>query len=167
MLSKSTVCQSQETRKMRLMHFRLEWNRKQSINSACLWFYFFQNGKKDDTNAGIGADSNIVDKRLERHCRQNWEIERFWLSIRKEEEAICDMAFLKIMLTIKYIVINFVVFSFYNITLIAKGHCFSLQPSPVAILSVNAGDVKRHAPLWLPTCPGMLVQTCIRDGLTD
>lgn len=63
------------------------------------------------------------------------------------------MAFLKIMLTIKYIVINFVVFSFYNITLIAKGYCFSFQPSPVAILSVNAGH--------------MLVQTCIRDGLTD
>lgn len=82
--------------------------------------------KKVSTEARIGGASNILGKRHERHWRQNSGKERFWLNVRKEEGATCDIPvrFLRIILTITYIIIHVVVFSFYNITLVCKRMLF-------------------------------------------
>ena len=71
--SPKVLCQSQETRKMRLMHSRLEGNGEKSTDLTCLWSYLFHSRKEEDTEAGPGEASNILDKRHERHWGQNWK----------------------------------------------------------------------------------------------
>lgn len=100
-----------------------------------------------------------------RGMKDTWgETERSWFTIRWEEEASCDMAFLKIILGIrtKYI-LKYVVFSFYSITLLLQKDSFY----PLTLSS------DWHC-LWMiryikSACSAFAdhVQTCIIGGITD